>query len=106
MSVSRYDFMKEGCVQDEKTGSLYPDPLSLNYLNLELTSKPIKDVMSNEKIMLFWEEARLYYGKAYLDDLVLTVNGIPHKNFLRVGDEVFFPTEEDFVRSFSKERNK
>jgi len=104
VSNSRYDFMKEGSVQDEITGSLYPDPLSINYLNFQISSIPVKDVMSDDKIISFWEEAQLYYGKACWDDVVLTLNGVSHRNFLKSGDEIYFPKEEDIKSSFVKER--
>lgn len=101
---SRYDFMKEGTVHDEVTGSLYPDPLSMNYLDFNMTDVPVKDVMTDDKIISFWEEAQLFYGKACWDDVVLTLNGVSHRNFLRSGDKIYFPKEDDIRRSFAKER--
>lgn len=100
-TLSRYDFMTEGNTKDEKSGSYYPDPLSLNYLNLRMSSVPYKDIMDEEKIIHFWNEASSYYQVVGYDDIVLTLNGIPHKNFLNPGDVVYFPALEDIRSSFS-----
>ena len=101
---SRYDFMKEGSVIDEVSGSAWPDPLTFNYHDFEMTSLPAEDKMSDTKIMFFWAEAERVYGKACWDDMVLTLNGIPHRNFLNAGDKVYFPSESDIITSFTKER--
>lgn len=100
---SRYDFMSDGEVQDEN-GRNYPDPLSLNYLNINLTKKPIKVVLSESDVVSFWNTTAEVYGDAYFDDIVLTVNGIPHRNFLENGDSILFPSESDIRKSFAKER--
>lgn len=102
--ASRYDYMGEGKTRDAITGSYYPDPLTLKYDKLELTSVPLKDVMSTTKIKFLWKEAQSYYGNPHLDDMVLTLNGVPHKNFLKPKDILYFPTEEDIQTSFSKGR--
>lgn len=104
MTKSRYDFMKEGVTADEVSGSLYPDPLSLNYSDFSIGSLPYKDIMTSRKIMFLWKEANDFYGQPCWDDIVLTLNGIPHKNFLEEGDELYFPLESDILTSFNKER--
>lgn len=103
MASTRYDFMKVGNSQDSKTGSYYPDPLSLNYVNFNMTSIPYQDVMSEEKIRFFWKETCEVYGSAIFDDVVLTLNGIPHKNLLNPGDKILFPSVQDITSSYSKE---
>lgn len=104
ITKSRYDFMKDGVTMDEITGSYYPDPLSLNFSDFKMDSLPIKNVMNPTKIVFLWKEADDFYGQPCWDDMVLTLNGIPHKNFLEVGDELYFPTEDDLLNSFNKER--
>jgi len=101
---SRYDFMKEGAVIDEITESAWPDPLTLNYHDFEISTLPSEDILSDSKIMFLWMEAERIYGKACWDDMVLTLNGIPHKNFLNAGDKLYFPSENDIIKSFTKER--
>lgn len=103
-TLSRYDYMSEGSVTDEVSKSAYPDPLSLNYLNFNLTSTPIKNVMTDSKIIYFWKEAENIYGVAKWDDIVLTINNIPHKNFLNPKDVIYFPTLSDIQSSFTKTR--
>lgn len=102
ITYSRYDFMKDGSTVDEKTGSFYPDPLSLNYLDFQLTDTPAKDLLSDPQIIFFWNEARRFYGIAGYDDIVLTLNNIAHKNFLNSSDEIYFPKLEDIQNSFGK----
>lgn len=100
--TSRYDFMQESEQRDEKTGTSYPDPLSLNYLGFQMSSIPIKDTMTDSKIMFFWKEMYKRYNECAYDDLVLTLNGVPHKNFLRAGDDIYLPDLQDIRRSFAK----
>ena len=100
--ISRYDFMQESEQRDEKTGTCYPDPLSLNYLGFQMSSIPTKDVMTDSKIMFFWKEMYKKYSECAYDDLVLTLNGVPHKNFLRAGDAIYLPELQDIKRSFAK----
>lgn len=101
---SRYNFMEESVVADEVSKSAYPDPLTLNYLNFKLNSTPARDVMTDTKIIYFWKEAENQYGSACWDDIVLTLNGVSHKNLLRQGDVVYFPNLDDIKTSFTKSR--
>lgn len=102
---SRYDFMKEGTVVDEVSGSRFPDPLSLNYLDFKMSDIPKEIPLSNRSITHLWMEADMLYGKPQLDDMVLTLNGVAHKNFLKNGDTLYFPSESDIKRSFMKKKN-
>ena len=104
ITKSRYDFMKDGVTADEISGSFYPDPLSLNYSDFSMSSVPLKDEMTSKKIIFFWKEAEALYGSPCWDDIVLTLNGVPHKNFLDVDDVMYFPSEDDIKISFGKER--
>ena len=102
MMTSRYDFMKESEQRDEKTGTCYPDPLTLNYLGFQMSAVPTKDVMTDSKVMFFWQEMYRKYGECAYDDIVLTLNGVPHKNFLKAGDVIYLPEVQDIRRSFNK----
>ena len=101
---SRYDFMTDSKVRDEVTRSYYPDPLSLNYNNFSLSSVPAKDSLNSVKIKFLWKEAESVYGKPCWDDMVLTLNGVPHKNLIKSGDSLYFPSESDIRNSFAKGR--
>ena len=103
-TFSRYDFMQEGVTTDKVSGSYYPDPLSLNYLNLEMSSAPVKDVMDDTKIIFFWKEAEELYKVAGYDDIVLTLNGISHKNFMAPGTIIYFPSLSDIQSSYAISR--
>lgn len=103
-TYSRYDYMSEGSTSDEILGSYYPDPLTLNYNNLKLTSIPKNNKLTAQDIIYMWREVEDMYGIASYDDMVLTLNGISHKNFLTAGQKVYFPTIEDINNSFSKGR--
>lgn len=105
-TFSRYDFMKEGAVVDEATGQAYPDPLSMDYTNLTLTTETRRDVMNDDKISTFWHEAEIAYGSAIYDDMVLNLNGVMHKNLLEKGDAVYFPTASDIKDSFTIGRGR
>ena len=104
-SNSRYDFMSNGVVADSETGSIYPVPLSLSYLIFKMTAEPKEDIMTNSKISFFWHEAEACYGSPCWDDVVLTLNGVAHKNFMKQGDKIYFPDLSDIKTSFMKERS-
>ena len=106
MSMNRYDFMQPGLVKDEKTGNNFPDPLSLNYLEIKISNKPSSVRLLEQDAMHFWKTTYDVYGASYLDDVVLTLNGVTHYNFLKPEDTIYFPTVEDIRRSFKKERKK
>lgn len=104
-TYSRYDFMSEGNTADTEditVGAYYPDPLSLNYLSLKLSEMPSSEVMTDDKILSFWNTAHEHYGVYGYDDIVLTLNGIPHINFLEPGDKILFPKKDDIEESFNK----
>lgn len=104
VSNSRYDFMEEGKVMDTVSKSYYPDPLSLSYLGLRMSKEPAESKMTDSKISFFWKETYDQYGVASWDDIVLTLNGISHINFLKNGDVIYFPAVDDIKSSFQKDR--
>ena len=101
---SRYDFMIEGTVKDEKSGNYFPDPLSLNYHNMALPrGYHVERNLSDDDIMLLWERVSQYYGAPQWDDIVLMINNVPHINLLRDGESLIFPSEESILAAYSKE---
>lgn len=101
---SRYDFMIDGSVKDEITGSYYPDPLSLNYHRLRLPKNlHVEKNLSDDDIMFLWERVSRYYGAPEWDDIVLMVNNVPHINLLENGESLLFPSEESILGAYSKE---
>ena len=99
---NRYDFMKEGNGRDPLTSAAYPDPLSINYNNLKITQKPHIEHMAESDIYMYLKKVNDIYGNIDYDDMVLTLNGYSHRNFLEVGDDIYFPSLEDMKNSFSK----
>ena len=104
--VNRYDFMRPGVVKDEQSGNNFPDPLSLNYLDIKISDRPVSVTLTEQDTMHFWNVANNVYGASHLDDIVLTLNGVPHYNLLETKDTLYFPSETDIARSFKKERRK
>ena len=99
--ISRYDFMEAGSTKDSVTDSYYPDPLSLNYINFGMSKLPSQRKLSYKDTVFFWATIQEIYGTCELDDIILTLNGVPHKNLLNIGDTIIFPSIEDIQRSFS-----
>jgi len=101
---TRYDFMKQSDVQDPEDKSFYPDVLSLN-LNTFRATQPLTPVeVSDLDLEKFWWTTQRIYGTAELDDVVLSLNGIPHRNLLKEGDIVFFPAAIDIELSLKNQR--
>ena len=98
---SRYDFMTES-TQLDIDGSHYPDPLSLNYNGFDPKTALTPIELDDESIRYFWWTTYKVYKTAEYDDLVLTLNGVPHKNFLVEDQVIYFPAITDFQKSFMK----
>jgi len=96
---SRYTFMKPGSVTDED-GSAFPDPLTLNYNNFVASETLTPIELTEVGIQYFWREVGLIYGTPELDDVVLTLNGIPHINFLDDEDIILVPSQNDIINSY------
>ena len=100
--MNRYDFIEPSTTIDEATGNAYPDPLTISYFDLKISSNPIKRVMTKHSANNFKLEAWEVYKDEYADDLLLTLNDIPHKNFIKSGDVIYYPALDDIKRSFGK----
>lgn len=93
--------MNEGTVQDED-GSPFPDPLTLNYNDFIAKSAMTPVELTDNDIKQFWRTTHKVYGSAEYDDIVLTLNGVPHQNFLQEDQVIYFPEVDDIESSFSK----
>lgn len=102
MSANRYDFMSESSVVDEKTGTYFPDPLTLDYGSFTMSQRPDKEYLVDDKINYFWRTYMEEYGTRDYEDVVLTLNNIPHKNFLMEHSTIYYPDLADVRKSFSK----
>lgn len=100
--MNRYDFIEPSNTIDEATGNAYPDPLTVSYFNLKLTSNPTRRKMTAHSANNFKLEAWEVYRDEYADDLLLTLNDIPHKNFIKSGDVIYYPSLDDIRRSLGK----
>ena len=97
---SRYDYMQPSSVRDPESGDFFPDPLTLNYHAFTLTTSPTAVELSTSQIEFFWKTTESQLGTAELDDVVLALNAIPHRNFLQAGDSILFPSVQDIEASF------
>ena len=102
MSANRYDFMSESSVVDEKTGTYFPDPLTLDYGSFTMSQRPDKVYLVDDQINYFWRTYMEEYGTRDYEDVVLTLNNIPHKNFLMEHSTIYYPDLTDIRKSFSK----
>lgn len=89
--MNRYDYMKSSNVCDTD-GETWPDPLSIRYNNIKLTTLP--RTLNNGKgasaadIAKFWYTMYRYYGTSDLDDVLLSVNGIKYIGDLHLGENL------------------
>lgn len=84
---SRYSLMKDSNISDID-GDTWPNPLSLNYVGAELTVIPNEHTVSRGDIARFWEYYYKRYNTTELDDILLTLNGIPYIGCLEEGDKL------------------
>ncbi len=99
---SRYDFMQPGNVRDESSFDYYPDPLTLNFHTFTL-KEPLEALqLTDSDITKFWWAIHKRYGTAEYDDVILGLNNIAHKNFMKEGDIIYIPSVADIEQSFAK----
>lgn len=88
--------MRNSRVQDEVDRESYPDPLSLNYNDVTLSTLPKRKALNPADLNKFWTFVlRNYEDMAEGDDVILTINNIPYLGMLRPGDEIYMPAKED-----------
>lgn len=85
---SRYDIMKGSATEhDPEDLQRFPDPLSIDYSSFEFTEPPLQ----YEVTYLFLERpyvvTNALYGEPVYDDLILSINNIPHMSTLDAADE-------------------
>jgi hypothetical protein len=93
---SRYDAMKESQVLDTEDSVNYPDPLSVNFNNTQLSMVPKLRQLSQSDLDRFWLATLAFYKTAAEgDDVLLTLNGIPYRGMLEPGNEIYYPELTD-----------
>lgn len=98
---SRYSFMKASTYRDID-GNFFPNPASVNFNNLQ-ASKTTPIELTEYSCEKFWIVPHNLYNVFEFDDVLLSINKIPHKNFLKPGDVLIAPRLEDIEVSFSEE---
>jgi len=93
---SRYSYMKPSAYLDDD-GDYFPDPSSVNYNDIVASNiKPVE--MTELTCEKFWTILPVIYGAYEWDDVLLSLNRVPHRNMLKPGDVIFAPTVAD-IRS-------
>lgn len=100
---SRYDFMKQSKVYDSEDGQSYPDPLSVKYVDTQLSVLPEKKILTSADLDKFWLFMQKNYGMSELDDILLTINGVAYIGDLEPGDVVYLISSEDLT-SFNNQK--
>ncbi len=95
---SRYDYMIESGEAD-LNGELWPDPMSIKFTEQNFTSVPSITRVSTADIEKFWLAFYKVYGKTELDDILLTVNGLPYLGLLSAGSPIVWPSYTDLKNS-------
>jgi len=122
--ITRYNLMKSS-TQFDIDNEAFPDPLSLNYkkiLESDIFSDPPLQTEADYSFLerpylLIWN----YYnnskdaiktiddkGQAYLDDIILDLNNIPHIDSMEANDPLYIPTGSNlntFINTYSNSRS-
>jgi hypothetical protein len=96
---SRYNFIAPS-LQRDIDNETYPDPLTLQYTSFEVTEPMTPVELTQRDILYFWLKTAEIYGTAEYDDIVLTLNGVSHKNELYEGQVLLFPSRNDIESSY------
>ena len=75
----------------------YPDPLSINYKNTQLTSIPEYIEIDQNYIEHFWTLMYNVYGRQDMDDILLALNNVPYIGALTPGDKIFLIKDTDLL---------
>ncbi len=95
---SRYDYMTASKYKDDITGEYFPDPSTLNFNQIE--SNKVRAVELTELTCeKFWTILPYLFNAYDFDDILLSVNRVHHKNFLKPGDLLFSPSRTDIEDS-------
>jgi hypothetical protein len=119
--ITRYNLMKESKVRDSDNES-FPDPLSLNYKEIIEQGTFIQPFLKVEIDDSFIEKPYImvyaYYssengvscidgaGQIYLDDIILDLNNVKHKDSLLGDETLLFPSSSElsaFISAYSRE---
>jgi len=115
--VTRYNLMTESKVRDIDDDT-FPDPLSLNYKKIIEEGAFLKPFLKVETDDSFIEKPYLkvymYYstfkginsmdnaGQVYLDDIILDLNNIKHKDSLTGDETLYFPDGSELASFISQ----
>lgn len=87
---SRYDYMRPSDVMDID-GEFFPDPLTINYQRVLNTTDelPISYALNLYDLKKLWLSYYKQTSSVDMDDILYTVNGIPHVGLLEPEDSIY-----------------
>ena len=92
---SRYKAMKTSQVKDKVDQDPYPDPLSINYNNTQMSTLPKLRALNVADLQRFWVYMLKNYSIAEADDVLLTLNNVPYLGMLDAGSEIYLVDKDD-----------
>ncbi len=117
---TRYDLMDSSVVTDTDN-EVFPDPLSLNYreilnsktFNIPMLQYEIDDAFIEKPYILTYTYYSTYNekmcsddkGQVFLDDVILDLNNVKHKDAMKTNDMIYFPDPSQlssFISTYSK----
>lgn len=103
---SRYTAMSSSRIKDPVDQALYPDPLSINYNETQMSQIPKLREVSEVDLRRFWIfMIKNYDAIAEADDVLLTLNNIPYLGMLAPGDSIYLLDVSDLY-NFTTQRKK
>lgn len=90
--------MKASQVKDTVDQDPYPDPLSVNYNNTQMSTLPKLRTLSSVDLTRFWVYMLKHYEIAEADDVLLTLNNVPYLGMLEPGDEIYLVSKDDLYK--------
>ena len=97
---TRYDLYEQSKYKDID-GESFPDPLSINYNEFNMTNPAIFKKISYNGHRRFWLEYYMYYNFSDYFDILLTLNNLDYIENFNQGDGMFFPDSAD-IFNFTK----
>lgn len=107
--ASRYDAMVPSLQRDTVDNQPYPDILSLDFNTFEVNEPPFQ-YLADESLRRRPYQTISYFlentARAQYDDIVLTLNNIPHKDLISEGTFVVIPVMGDIQSFLNKWKTK
>lgn len=102
--MTRYDLMQTSSTQyDTKDRQPWPDPLTVDYTKFQFTEPPYNFAVDDTFLFYPYMACSAIYGEAENEDIILSVNKVPHISLMQIEQVIKLPVKKDLI-AFAKKK--